>query len=192
MEKTLNEQLFEELHSARMSMHKPGMLGHEGGPHGDMPRPPMGMDGPRPPMGMEGNGPEGHRPPMPPHGFGHGPQMDRPKPLPRERILQIVLDAGEDGMRQKEIAEELRINPSSLSELINKLEADNYLERKVDPNDKRATRIYLTEKGTARAIELQDERNEVLEEQFSNLTEEEKIQLLNLLKKLNAKNEMVK
>ena len=87
-------------------------------------------------------------------------------------------------MRQREIAEVLMINPSSLSEAIDKLEADRYLERNVDPNDRRATLITLTEKGRARAYEVEDERAEALKSFFTPLTEDEKVQLCELINKL--------
>ena len=90
----------------------------------------------------------------------------------------------EDGVRQKTLTEELRINPSSVSEMISKLENDGYVKRTVDPTDKRATLITLTELGEARTAELSDERNERLDRAFGNLTDAEKEQLIALLEKL--------
>ena len=84
------------------------------------------------------------------------------------------------------LTEELRINPSSVSEMISKLENDGYVKRTVDPTDKRATLISLTELGEARAAELQDEKNEKLDKAFGNLTDDEKEQLIALLEKLTA------
>ena len=103
----------------------------------------------------------------------------------RERVLSII-EGHEEGIRQKEIAEELHVNPSSMSELIDKLEKDGYVKRQVDPNDKRATRIHLTELGAARAAEVEDERQEKLEAYFKPLSTEEREQLLALLQKLRA------
>jgi DNA-binding MarR family transcriptional regulator len=67
-----------------------------------------------------------------------------------------------------------------------KLENDGYVKRTVDPTDKRATLISLTELGEARAAELQDEKNEKLDKAFGNLTDDEKEQLIALLEKLTA------
>lgn len=58
--------------------------------------------------------------------------------------------------------------------------------RTVDPTDKRATLISLTELGETRTAELQDEKNEKLDKAFGNLTDEEKEQLIALLEKLTA------
>lgn len=129
----------------------------------------------------------GRRPGCRPH---HRPEgmpgpMHRPphRGFPRERVLTVLLNSPE-GMHQKDILEKMLIRPSSLSELIDKLESDRYVERRADENDRRATLITLTEKGRARAYEVLDERRAEAEELFSPLTEEEKKQLLALLHKL--------
>ena len=103
----------------------------------------------------------------------------------------MILDY-EDGVRQKVLAEEMRSNPSSTSELISKLESEGYVARTVDPDDKRATLISLTEVGRARAYELEDERNERFANVFGALTEKEKEQLLKLLEKIMPTPEEVK
>ena len=77
----------------------------------------------------------------------------------RERLL-IVADSYDDGVRQKTLVEELDISPAAVSELVSKLEKDEYVTREVDQSDKRATLIKLTDLGKARAAELADERNE--------------------------------
>ncbi len=158
---------------------EPGPHGHrppeppfeEPGPHGHRP--------PEPPFGEPG--PHGHRPPEPPFGE-HGPHGHRP-PLSRERLL-VEMSESPDGIRQKDLMEKLHIGQSSTSELINKLEDDGYVERKVDVSDKRATLLFLTEKGQARAAEVADERAAMFEDAFSKLTEEEKETLSGLLDKL--------
>jgi len=145
-------------------------------------------------MGM-GPGPElpgmrfmGHGPQVPPEfrgprgPEGHGPGMMRP-PLSREFVLMLVARKPE-GIHQKEISEQMRINPSSVSELIDKLEDDGYLERRTDPADRRATLLMLTEKGAARAAEVEDERSARIGKLFETLSEAEKKTLDALLIKL--------
>ena len=119
----------------------------------------------------------------PGHPLPH-PHERRPAPsFERERVLDVIGNY-EDGVRQKTLTEELRINPSSVSEMITKLENDGYVKRTVDPTDKRATLIRLTELGEARNAELSDEKNERFKAAFEPLTHEEKVQLLALLEKL--------
>ena len=119
------------------------------------------------------------------HGPGHCRKHDRG--FGRERVLEVI-SRYEAGVRQKTLTEELRINPSSVSEMISKLENDGYVRRTIDPTDKRATLITLTELGEARNAELQDEKTASLSKAFGNLTDDEKEQLIALLEKLTAKN----
>ena len=151
-------------------------------------QPPMGKPGcpggMRPPMGgCHG----GMRPPMGPRGPMGGPCMRPPMPLPREAVLLAVLEAGEGGVRQKDVAQALGIGPSALSEQIDRLEADRYIERQANPEDKRSTLIALTEKGRARAWEVQDERSRQASALCEKLTDEEKDTLIALLEKLLSK-----
>ena len=111
-------------------------------------------------------------------GFAH----KRP-PLAREHIL-FLISSFEGGVHQKELIERMQINPSSMSEFIGKLEEDGYLKREVDPEDKRATLLSLSELGQARISELQDERNDRLNQLFGNLSQEEKEELSDLLAKI--------
>ena len=103
----------------------------------------------------------------------------------RERLL-VAAESYEAGVRQKTLAEDLDISSAAVSELVSKLERDEYVVREADPGDKRATLIKLTEKGAARAAELSDERSERFGKAFAALTAKEKDQLLKLLDKLTA------
>ena len=188
--KSIDERLFEQLmrapHAVRRSLlaSKCGENGHEGfrgcceHGHGHGPQGPMGPEG----CGGHGHGPEGCG------GHGHGPGghgHGHRHAFMRERLLGVI--AGfEGGVRQKTLTEELRINPSSVSEMISKLQNDGYVMRTVDPDDKRATLIVLTELGEARAAEIADERQARFAGLFSALTEEEKEQLVALLEKLTT------
>ena len=106
----------------------------------------------------------------------------------RERLL-IVADSYGGEVKQKALVEELDISPAAVSELVSKLEKDEYVKREADPGDKRATIIKLTDLGKARAAELADERNERFSKAFTALTDKEKEQLLKLLEKLTAEDE---
>ena len=198
MEKSIDEKLFFRLLQFDRIMKKNMVHGHhrkDGPGHG--PRH-MGCEGgPRP-------GPRHMRCEGGPEREGHGYEPDRDgrrdgacghhgehrhhhnpekmRAFAQARLLQVLLEH-EGGVRQKVLAEEMRINPSSTSELISKLESEGYAVRTVDPSDKRATLITLTEVGRARAYELEDERTERFSKFFVNLSEDEKEKLLELLEK---------
>lgn len=106
----------------------------------------------------------------------------------RERLL-VIADSYDGAVRQKTLVEELDISPAAVSELVSKLEKDKYVNREIDPDDKRATLIKLTDLGKARAAELADERNERFSKAFAALNAKEKDQLLKLLEKLTADDE---
>ena len=142
------------------------------------PEPPFGEHHPHEGMPpFEPHGPHGHHGP-------HDPGFRRP-PLSREHLL-VIIGENPDGIRQKAIMEKAGIGQSSVSELINKLEDDGYIERKVDQTDKRATLLFLTEKGQARALEVEDERKEFFADIFAKLTDDEKKTLSDLMDKLLA------
>ena len=203
MEKTKEQILIEMLRKAGLKMRDGRGFrggrgpGHKFGPEdGVMRTPPMRGPIPDRMPSVHGGIPD-RMPPM------HGPMPDRMPPMhgpvppfrgmhpgkgpgffPREGILLAVLEAGEGGARQKDIAEKIGINPSSLSEQIDRLEADRYLERIANPDDRRSTLLVLTEKGKARAWEVADERAKRAKALCGNLTEDEIDQLIALLEKL--------
>lgn len=125
--------------------------------------------------------PEGYHGPT--DGCFHPGRPSHKPPLSREHIL-ILLSKYPNGVRQKIISQQAGINQSSTSELIDKLEATGYVTRQPDPDDKRATLLFLTEKGLARAAEVEDDRKDMIKDLFAPLTAEEKRTLSDLLDKL--------
>ena len=173
MEKTKDQIVIEKLRKVSRKLHG----GHRGmGPHcGRGFGPGMG------PAGCHGKGMgPGFGPGMGQMG-GHGHRM-----FPRERVLVTLLYADENGLRQKDLAAELGIHAPALTEQIDRLEADRYLERVANPDDRRSTLIRLTEKGRARAFEVADERAERAAAVCAALTDGEKDALIALLDKLLA------
>jgi MarR family transcriptional regulator for hemolysin len=65
----------------------------------------------------------------------------------------ITLVNNDDGLTQKEIADKLGLEGPTLIPIIDKLEKDGFVTRKVDKNDRRNNRIFLTEK-TISALDL--------------------------------------
>lgn len=53
----------------------------------------------------------------------------------------------EDGLRLTDLAERAGMAPQSIGELVDQLEELGYVERRPDPDDRRAKRIYRTAKG---------------------------------------------
>ena len=49
-----------------------------------------------------------------------------------------------EGLKQSELAEILDLQPISLTRLLDRLAENGLIERRADPNDRRANRLYLT------------------------------------------------
>jgi len=109
------------------------------------------------------------------HGGGFG--------LGRERLLIIVKD--NPGISQGDLAEIVDIRPQSLSEIVSKLVTDGYIKKINNENDKRVFELYLTPEGEIRADEFCCQREKFASQSLSTLTEEEQLQLINLLEKIN-------
>lgn len=62
----------------------------------------------------------------------------------------------EDGLRMTDLAKRAGIAPQSMGELVDDLVSRGYLERREDPEDRRAKRIHLTPKGQANVAASRD------------------------------------
>lgn len=87
-----------------------------------------------------------------------------------------------NSISQKELGNMLDIRPQSLGELLHKLEANGYIERKRSTTDKRALVVELTEKGET--FQLQRPEYELL---FEDLNAKEKDLLKHLLDKISVR-----
>lgn len=102
----------------------------------------------------------------------------------QKRILMILNEAGT--ITQRELTERLGIQPGSASEVIAKLESAGLVLRSASETDRRTSDISLTEEGKEQAKEALRQRKQRHEDMFSLLNEEEKMQLLSTLEKINA------
>ncbi len=61
-----------------------------------------------------------------------------------------------DGCNQTQLAEELDIGKVALGGLLDRLESRGWIERRADPGDRRAKRVFLTEAGRPLIAEMQE------------------------------------
>ena len=169
-----NKELFMKMMIVSKGLRMNAFRQHENREFPGHPMHRMGMPGPK----MDGD----RRPPFTEREI-HGPMHGGPRRMSRERLLSIISEFP-DGVNQKQLAEKAGINASSTSEVVSRLEDDGYLVRQIDPNDKRATILKLTEMGQVRAEEVRQEREGFLDELFAKLSEEEKQTLSDILDKL--------
>jgi DNA-binding MarR family transcriptional regulator len=50
----------------------------------------------------------------------------------------------EEGLRMGELARRARLSKQTMTQMVSQLESEGLVERRIDPDDARASRIYLT------------------------------------------------
>ncbi|GGG55207.1 transcriptional regulator [Pseudohongiella nitratireducens] len=88
------------------------------------------------------------------------------------------------GAQQKTLADLLEVTPITLARHIDRLEQNGWVRREDDVEDRRAKRVYLTEKGQEILGELQSVGQEVRQQALTGINTEEEEQLLTLLLRL--------
>lgn len=83
----------------------------------------------------------------------------------------VHLQISGEGMTQKELAARAGIDGSGLVRLLDILQRQNLIERRVDESDGRARRIYLTEVGRVRVAEIRQELTRVEAEFLADLSD---------------------
>lgn len=69
-----------------------------------------------------------------------------------------------EGLNQAALAEQLELQPISLARLIDRLEQQNFLQRRADPADRRAHLLHLTPEGRALVDDLDALRGQIADE----------------------------
>ncbi|WP_334329112.1 MarR family winged helix-turn-helix transcriptional regulator [Companilactobacillus sp. HBUAS59699] len=82
----------------------------------------------------------------------------------QQRVLAIL--RLEDGLSQRYLTEVLDLRPSSVAELLKKLETSGDIIRKEDDNDKRTKLVYLTDAGREKADKNASLKDEDYSETF--------------------------
>ena len=77
-----------------------------------------------------------------------GTAVDDLRPAHGNAMEQLEMD---DGLRLTDLATRAGMTAQSMGELVDDLEGKGYLERRPDPSDRRAKRIYLTAQGRENA-----------------------------------------
>ena len=83
-----------------------------------------------------------------------------------------------EGVKQAGLAEILEIKPITLARLLDRLGANGWVERRSDPNDKRARRLFLTDKARPLLVELREVALSVREEALSGFDAAEQDRLI--------------
>jgi len=91
---------------------------------------------------------------------------------PQWRTLKML--ERHEGLNQGQLAELLEVEPITCCRMIDRLEEAELAERRRDPADRRAWRIYLTDKARPVLAELHDVAGEMIEAALHGLSEAER------------------
>lgn len=105
---------------------------------------------------------------------------------PQLYVLSCLL--AEDGQKPKELADKVSLDASSLTGLLDRTERAGLLQRRPDPDDRRALRIYLTQEGHRRLEQLEPIiarlQERIHREFFSDYSREQVEMFMNMLQQV--------
>lgn len=85
------------------------------------------------------------------------------------------------GLNQVGLADLLEVQPITVARLIDKLVALSLVERRPDPNDRRAQQLFLTSKAQPLLDQMWEAGDEILDHAYAGFTEEERMQCIEML-----------
>lgn len=86
-----------------------------------------------------------------------------------------------EGISQKRLAELSEIEPMTLVRILDRMESDGWVERRPDPNDRRARTLYVTAGATPVLEQIEKLSAQMRTEALSGLGAEQRNQLMGLL-----------
>ncbi len=111
--------------------------------------------------------------------------MDKMNMYPGQPKL-LALIRYHEGLTQKELACKNYVKPSTITGMLNKLEANGYVYRVSDEADKRIMRVYLTPEGRHLADQGERFLCRMTEQMFHGFTEDELKTFIRLSDKIKA------
>ncbi|HYC36579.1 MAG TPA: MarR family transcriptional regulator [Usitatibacter sp.] len=102
-------------------------------------------------------------------------------------VLMILDDYGGRRFRQHELAEILVVNRASAGSVLEKMERSGWIERKPDPDDRRAMLVSLSRAGKAKLAEVRGPYYELLGRIFEGVPKRELQELILLCDRLRRR-----
>jgi DNA-binding MarR family transcriptional regulator len=104
-----------------------------------------------------------------------------PLGLTRAQWRVLARISRKEGCTQTELAAELEIEKPTLGRLVDRLQANDWVERRADENDARTKRIFLTSRAQPVLKKMYSLADHVLDGAIAGLTQEQADQLLQSL-----------
>ncbi len=100
------------------------------------------------------------------------------------QFLALDLIDREEGMKMKDIAQQLNISLPAATGMMDRLYHYGMIKREADTNDRRIVKIVLTDKGRKTLNNTRDARRKAIEDVFGKLSQKEREEYLNILRKI--------
>ena len=108
---------------------------------------------------------------------------DRKLSKGQPKILEYLYK--NDGAVQKDIAKSCFIEQATVTSILTRMEKNELIIRKVDPDNRRFQFVYLTEKGKVEAKFVIESFAKLENNALKDFTDEEKMQFVNFLNRVN-------
>lgn len=108
----------------------------------------------------------------------------QPYNIGKGQFIFLMTLIKKDGISQEELSHILDFDKGTTARALKKLEKEEYIERKQDPQDKRAYKVYVTEKGKSIIPVLNKLRKNLTNILASDLSKKEKEMTLGLLERM--------
>jgi DNA-binding MarR family transcriptional regulator len=106
--------------------------------------------------------------------------------LTRAQCRTLARIARHEGINQAGLADLLEVRPMTLVRQIDRMEDSGWIERRPDPADRRARRLFLTDKARPILGRIRAVANETRDEALTRLSAPEQAQLIALLTRVHA------
>ena len=108
---------------------------------------------------------------------------DRKLSKGQPKILEYLYE--NDGAVQKDIEKSCFIEKENVTSILARMEKNELIIRKIDPNNRRFQFVYLTDKGKVEAKFVIDSFAKLENNALKDFTDEEKMQFVNFLNRVN-------
>lgn len=92
--------------------------------------------------------------------------------------VMLHVSEGDGGRRMTDLAEAVVMSKSGLTALVDRMEKEGLVERRPDPDDRRVTRIALTDRGEERFAEVSRHHRGVVRRVFTSRVSEEEARVV--------------
>ena len=115
-------------------------------------------------------------------------------PVQTHLLLHLACWTGEQEASQRDLERKLRLKPSTVNGIVDRLEAKGYVSRRASPQDGRVRLVSLTEAGRSKVQDFHVIVEETERRFTASLSEQERGQLRKLLSRIieNLENEVNK